>query len=136
MADNDRLAAVLGDFRSRHRPVLRLEARVCDSDRHKWPCHAHRALAALAAVLELHQPRQLYQLVTGAPAAPICEHGEDYDGDAHFGDRFGYVYCKDKPTVKVCSSCADGPDGDEWAAWPCPTHRGITSALVGEADGG
>lgn len=97
----------------------------------KWPCEAYRSAAALDAALRHHQPRQLYQMLTGAPAAPACEHGEDYDGDAHFEADDSYWYCRDKPTIKVCISCTDESDGDLWAEWPCPTYSDISAALLG-----
>lgn len=95
-----------------------------------------RLLAAVDAALKHHQPRQLYQMLTGAPAAPACEHGEDYDGDAHFEADDSYWYCRDKPTIKVCISCTDESDGDLWAEWPCPTYSDISAALLGEEKSG
>jgi hypothetical protein len=59
LADDD-LAAQLADMRSRHYPirppgwsVQTGYDEICASDRHRWPCHAHIALAAVEAVLEL-----------------------------------------------------------------------------------
>lgn len=52
--DDDPLTAELDSLRSRHRKI-RLPGtgeEICESDRHKWPCHAHRALAALDLVLK------------------------------------------------------------------------------------
>ena len=55
MAD-DQLTATLSGIRSRHRPVTILAGsrdQVCESDRRRWPCHAHVLGEALDAVLKL-----------------------------------------------------------------------------------
>lgn len=91
-----------------------------------------RLLVALVKVLERHQPRPLYQMVEDYDGDPVCGHDEDYDGDSHYEADNGIWYCKDKITGYVCVSCADGPDGDLWAEWPCPTYEDITRTLLGE----
>lgn len=92
-------------------------------------------VAAVEAVLEHHKPRQLYGMTVSFKGEPLCGHGSDYDGDAHFEADDGIWYCRDKPTVKVCITCADGPDGDSWAEWPCPEYQAITRELTGKGAG-
>jgi hypothetical protein len=49
-------AAVLEEMQSRHYRIPDPSvpaAWICQSDRHRWPCHAHVALAALEAVLKV-----------------------------------------------------------------------------------
>jgi hypothetical protein len=96
---------------------------------------ALKALAAVDKVLALHRPRQLYGLAETMHGRQLCAHDPDYDGDAHFEGDDGLWYCKDKPTVKVCASCADGTDGDSWAEWPCATYSAVLAGLTGEAVG-
>lgn len=106
--------------------------RRCDD---KWPCEAYRAAAALDAALKRHQPRQLYGFIADENHPGRCPHDPDRDWDQHFEDD-GMWYCRDKPVLQVCVSCADGPDGDMWAEWPCPTYADIATALLGEAQTG
>lgn len=106
-----------------------------DNDLRRLPnITARRLVTALEATLDHHQPRQLYQMITGLPNGGLnCGHSNDYDGDAHFEADDGYWYCRDKPTGKVCDSCGDEADGTLWAEWPCPTYSDIAAALLGEA---
>lgn len=54
-APGDRLTAELDYLHGRHREITLVTGeKVCDSDRHKWPCHAHRALTALGLLLTAH----------------------------------------------------------------------------------
>jgi len=92
---------------------------------------SRRLLGVVDAVLEYHRPRQLYGLAVSMHGKSLCGHGEDYDGDAHFEGDDGLWYCRDKPAMKVCTTCSDGPDGDLWAEWPCPTFSDITRKLLG-----
>jgi hypothetical protein len=51
---DDALSAELAEIRSRHYPVtLPPGEPVCVSDRRAWPCHAHRLLGVVDAVLNL-----------------------------------------------------------------------------------
>jgi hypothetical protein len=133
MADADPLAAAMEEIRDRDRRVWEGRGNVggllaIGEAKDDVP----RLLAAVEAVLGHHKPRQLYGMVESFKGDPLCAHGPDYDGDAHFLADDGIWYCRDKPTVKVCASCADGPDGDMWAEWPCTTFKDITRALLGE----
>jgi hypothetical protein len=56
MADAPDPAAALAALKSRHYRIpdpAGTGEGICESDRHRWPCHAHRALSALEAVLKL-----------------------------------------------------------------------------------
>lgn len=75
------LSSVLEDMRSRHYRVdapglpgypLQPGESMCDSDHHKWPCHAHILGGAVAAVLGLADrwDRDAYR--TAAYAAAGC----------------------------------------------------------------
>ena len=94
-----------------------------------------RLVAALDAVLKLHQPRQLYDMAESFKGEPLCAHGPDYDGDRHFEGDDGIWYCRDKPTVKVCGTCTDDGDPDLFSKWECPTVEAITRELTGEEHG-
>jgi hypothetical protein len=100
--------------------------------------HVPRLLTALDEALKLHQPRQLHDMVESYDGRHLCAHSPDYDGDRHYEGDDGLWYCKDRPTVMVCTSCSDGADGDLWAAWPCPTYGAVSRAVLGEdgSDGG
>jgi hypothetical protein len=54
VADADPLSSALARYRTVHREVLYKGARVCDSDRHRWPCDASRMLDALEEIAKLH----------------------------------------------------------------------------------
>jgi hypothetical protein len=95
-----------------------------------------RLLDAVETTLGHHQPVQLYGTVEDYRGAVICGHDGDYDGDLHFEGDDGLWYCKDKPTVTVCSTCTDDSDSDLRAEWECPTYRDIRAALLGENGNG
>ena len=93
-----------------------------------------RLLAALRAVLELHQPKLIYSLADDGNGKSLCGHPFGADTDAHFEADDGYWYCRDKTSGSRCSSCADEEAADLWEDWPCPTYQAITRALVTLAD--
>jgi hypothetical protein len=92
-----------------------------------------RLLAAVEAALEHHQPVQLHGTVKDCQGYTACGHDEDYDGDLHYEGDDGVWYCKDHPTVTVCSGCI----GEAGASvlWQCPEYRDILAALTGEGEG-
>lgn len=94
------------------------------------PKDVPRLLAVAHAALKHHQPVQLYGLDTA------CGHDIDAgDWDQHFEGDDGLWYCKDVPTVTVCSACR-GEDGGV-VIFPCDEHEDIRAALLGEeADSG
>jgi len=95
-----------------------------------------RLLSAVEAVLRHHAPRQLYDRVDDYRGNCQCPHGPDCDGDGHYEADDGEWYCRSKPTVKVCGTCADPVNADVWTAWPCPTYRDLLAALTGKEAGG
>ena len=92
---------------------------------------APRLVAALEAVLGLHQPTPIYGMADDGKKS-LCDHPFGEDTDAHFEGDDGYWYCRDKKTGERCSSCADEDQADLWEEWPCPTYLAITRALNGE----
>ena len=56
MPDTNPLSAALDLYRTVHREILYRGERVCDSDHHRWPCDASKALDAIDAALR-HHPR-------------------------------------------------------------------------------
>jgi hypothetical protein len=93
------------------------------------------ALAAVDAVLEQHKPKQLHEWVRRVGAGFPCGHDLDGDWPQHYEGADGMTYCRDKPTVVVCSVCSDGPANDLMAEWPCATYLAISCALLGEGAG-
>jgi hypothetical protein len=94
-------------------------------------------LAAIEAVLELHQPKPLYGLAFGGLNfdKPLCAHDPDTDHDAHFEGDDGLWYCRGQIAGQACISCAEEDAADLWAEWPCPTHLVITRELTGPQPG-
>lgn len=123
MPDDDTLTAEVAFLRFRHRKTaLPTGEPVCDSDRHAWPCHADRALRAVEAVLELHQPFRMFE------TAEKCGHPEDHP--AHFLPDHGAVdtlLCEATPRGATCDTC----DQD----WPCDTYEAVRTGLAGEGVG-
>ena len=84
-----------------------------------------QALAALQAVLDLHQPRTVYE-----PAGdwdgdgkydPYCVHGDYEDHPDHLMID-GWWMCRHNPR------CSEEVDGDSYP-WPCPTIEAIQAAI-------
>ena len=129
MVADDPLALLEG-MRSRHRKIALpgTGEAVCDSDRHKWPCHAHLLGAALDAVLKPHQPGRI--IIFGA----LCKVHENY---RHFSvtqnEADDVAACEAcKATVYTsCSGC-----GAEIPITRCAVRNDITRELLGEAGHG
>ena len=79
----DRLDAELADIASRHYqvpdptgiPVLQDGTRnpgICNSDRHRWPCHAHVLGEALGKVLKRHEGKTDPDYPQTKPLCPEC----------------------------------------------------------------
>ena len=90
-----------------------------------------QALNALQAVLDLHQPRTIYE-----PAGdwdgegkyePYCVHGDDADHPDHKMID-GWWQCTTSPETV----CNEATEGDPWP-WPCPTVRAIQDAIGEDA---
>ena len=83
-----------------------------------------KALAALEAVLALHQPVKIYA------QADECECGnEDH---AIIESEQGDDLCWDTPTGEQrCGECLD--EDSEYIDYPCPTVAAITKALGAES---
>lgn len=88
-----------------------------------------KALAAAEAALSRHRPVQLYGVTECFNGSPGCDHGPDYDGDAHFEGDDGLWRCRDKPAVAICPACLN--EDAEGVIFPCDEYKAILAALTG-----
>lgn len=92
-----------------------------------------RLLAAVAAVLEGHEPVPVYGPALNPDGSSACGH--DLDDDGHLETSAGEWVCQQDPGPPVCARCSDTLLDDGEAEWPCPTYRAITTALA-KGEGG
>ena len=89
-----------------------------------------RLVAALRAVLDLHQPMTMYE------HEDCCENdSDDHREERHAEDvvHGGEFFCMDLPTgIVLCAECSRDLDFDG-RDYPCPTVRAVEAAL-GEVD--
>jgi hypothetical protein len=167
MADDDRLTAALAKIRRRHyKTSLPTGEPVCQSDRHAWPCHAYRLLAAVDTALEGHDPVQVYA------SADECRCTRPYEPDAEDLAAFGPgsdaqrefdawteehpsgtaltpdgedpgMICLATPREIICPACSQARYGEGWdwdgayvEAADCAVRPAITRALTGEETAG
>ena len=100
---------------------------------HRSAADVPRLLAAVEAVLGLHQPTPIYGMADDGKKS-LCDHPFGEDTDTHFEGGDGYWYCRDKKTGDRCSSCADEDQADLWQDWPCATYLAITRELTGKGE--
>ena len=87
-----------------------------------------QAVAALQAVMELHEPFWLYA------HEDACENEtEDHQQEHHVESDVGEYYCDTMPLYQVCSACLDGY-GNHDVEYPCETRRLAEAALGLEGD--
>ena len=127
----DPVAERLAYLRSRHYripdpSILGNAAGICESDRHRWPCHASTLLDVADEVLKLHNPGgRRSELVR-------CEKHRLWAGVGL--DRYAITMC---PDCRMVETVICWQKGCEEYGWPCPTYEAVRRGLPGkEADGG
>lgn len=113
--------------------VISDAARLREAVRAIWLKDVPALLAALEAVLKMHEPIRLYEPAFDWQHISICGHDPDADGwDAmHVETADDGWLCLSKPDGTVCSTCSED---DERASWPCPEYETITAALSGSGE--
>lgn len=90
-----------------------------------------RFAAAIAIVLERHQPRHVYGFAGNPDRGQPCDCGHAATAGCHFRPDGGAWRCLCKPEGIVCGTCTD-PEGGTLADWPCPEYTDVRNALAGQ----